>query len=246
MPVHRKPSEPPRVDSIMAAATRAMMETQWFAAERLALEALSVARRASDFERMARICLPLQEARRQRLSLALDAAAGAGGAARFVDWPIDGAPPEAGCWIVGPPQVGADARRLRLAAVERDVAAAVLCREPPTRGGLWPVVAVGQLVIRIRIVPPIDARSPDLAWFGRALEQLGDTAIASALEERAGVRRIDALLARLVAHPDHEKLHQALAAECLSLHRRRLAGEECDDSPADSTLLVDPLGELDE
>ncbi|MFN3311207.1 MAG: ABC transporter permease, partial [Thermomonas sp.] len=42
----------------------------YFAAERLCLEALELAHKACDYERMARICLPLQEARRQKRDLA--------------------------------------------------------------------------------------------------------------------------------------------------------------------------------
>lgn len=246
MSAHRKPTKPQHVDAIMDAATRALIETKWFAAERLASEALAIARRAGDFERMARISLPLQESRRQRLSVAFDAAEAAGGVARRLDAGRGDDPPEQGCWIVAPPHVGADARRIRLAAVEREVAVAILCCEPPTRSGLWPVVAVGQIVVRARIAPPLDATTPDLAWFGKALEQLGDVAIASAAEERPGVRRVDALLARLLAHPDHEKLHQALAAECLSVHRRRLAGEDVDDEPDEPRPLLDLPEEFEE
>ena len=42
---------------------------------------------------------------------------------------------EPGCYLVRPPLVGADARRLRLAAFEREIPVTVICREPRTQLG---------------------------------------------------------------------------------------------------------------
>lgn len=217
---HRASAE---IDGLMARACEALSTTRWFDAERLAVTALGKARALGDFLLMARICLPLQEARRLRLSAALDIGERLG--VGVLDSALDeGVAPPPGCWLAIPPLVGADARRMRLAALSRGVPASILCREPRTKAGRWPVVAVGALVVRVHLDPPPGPAElpmtvpPPLAWFVWALEALGDAALAKADAELDPVRRIDALLARLDAHPDHEKLHQALEASCRAAH----------------------------
>ena len=53
------------IDAKMEHASEALARCEYFLCERLAGEALGAAREKNDFERLARICLPLQEARRQ-------------------------------------------------------------------------------------------------------------------------------------------------------------------------------------
>ena len=55
---------------LLAKAEQALSRHQWFEAERLALKALELARAAREFDEMARITLPLQETRRQRMQVA--------------------------------------------------------------------------------------------------------------------------------------------------------------------------------
>lgn len=195
----------------MEKASASMSRMVYFEAERMALKALLMARQVEDFERMARIVLPLQEARRQRLQLALDA-----GELRLPDEPyVEGVRIDPGCYLIQPPQVGADARRFRLAALQADVPVAVVCREPRTRLGEWPIVAVGPgLTIRTRIKPPDDPERPDAAWFVGAMEAIGDAAIESVDLNYEPAKRVDLLIERLGAVPDHEKLHQALEQAC--------------------------------
>jgi hypothetical protein len=198
------------VNSLMTKAQQALARNHWFEAERLCAKALDMARAEGDFNLMARIALPLQEARRQRMQAAFDSR-------KLVV--LEAALPderslEPVCYLVQPPLVGADARRLRLLALEREVPAMFLCREPKTQLGLCPVVAIGQVTVRTRIDPPRKWDKPDLAWFIDACEQLGDAAIET-LDSGADIaKQVDALLERLDAVPDHEKLHQALAATC--------------------------------
>jgi hypothetical protein len=91
----------------------------------------------------------------------------------------------------------------------------VVCREPRTDLGLWPVVAICPgYTLRTRIDPPEDPGQPSIDWFAGALEQLGDYAIDELDPEMDPVRRIDALLDRLNALPDHERLHLALIEGC--------------------------------
>lgn len=199
-----------KVDEIMERAEAALRRAQWFEAERLAHRAVELARAQEDFALLARITLPLQEARRQRTQEAVG-----GKKVSILDAGItEDMPLKPGCYLIQPPAVGADARRLRLAALRREVPVAVLCREPRTRMGQCPIVAIGQLTVRTRIEPPKDWDKPDHKWFMAAMEQLGDAAIEMLDTGIELDRQVDFLLAALDAVPDHEKLHQALADVC--------------------------------
>ena len=201
-----------KVDEIMERAETALRRSQWFEAERLAHRAVELARGQEDFALLARVLLPLQEARRQRVQEAL-------GNKKVTILDVQAEiteemPLKPGCYLVNPPAVGADARRLRLAALRREIPVAILCREPLARSGLCPVVAIGQMTVRARIQPPKDWEKPDHRWFAGAMEQLGDAAIEMLDTGLELDRQVDFLLGALDAVPDHEKLHQALAAVC--------------------------------
>ncbi|MFG0243319.1 MAG: hypothetical protein ACF8R9_11095 [Phycisphaerales bacterium JB054] len=208
---------------MMERASRHLAECAYFDAEREAERALRAARRINDFERMARICLPLQEARRQKREQAWDVGPVAL-VRRQRDLPSPLVP---GLYLLQPPMIGRDGRSLRETLDRRKIAASVLTREPLTRTGKWPVVGVGPMVIRVQVDPPWplervetsvskdeDDRLPPTEWFVRASEALGDAAIAALDETDHPHYRVDDLLDFLEAHPEHEKLHQALAAAC--------------------------------
>lgn len=198
------------VNSLMSKAQQALSRNHWFEAERLCARALDMARGEGDFNLMARIVLPLQEARRQRMQAAIDSKKIA-----IIDEPLgEERQLETRCYLVQPPLVGADTRRLRLLALEREIPAMFLCREPKTQLGLCPVVAIGQVTVRTRIDPPKKWDKPDLAWYVEACELLGDAAIETLDRTAEPARQVDALLERLDTVPDHEKLHQALAEAC--------------------------------
>ena len=72
-----------QIDGLMERATEALVQTSYFEAERMANKALGMARQINDFDRLARITLPLQEARRQRVLQAFDA-----GMIRILNGPI--------------------------------------------------------------------------------------------------------------------------------------------------------------
>ena len=206
---------------LLAKAEQALSRHQWFEAERLALKALELARAAREFEEMARITLPLQETRRQRMQVAAEI-----GKITIVNESVaEDTKIPAGCYLIQPPAVGADARRLRLALLEREAPSLVLCREPRTAMGLCPIVSIGQVTIRTRINPPKNWDKPSFSWYLAALEQLGDAAIASIDRGMEPARQVDALLQCVDSHPDHEKLHQALAEACKLAARedRRIA-----------------------
>jgi hypothetical protein len=200
-----------RIDALMEEASQALATTSYFKAERQALKALELARKAEDFDRMARILLPLQEARRQRTQTAF-----AVGTVTIVEEPWgERRKFEPGCYLFRPPVVGADARAFRLAAHAAEAPVAVICREPLTQMGLCPIVAISPGgTVRCKIRPPKAPDNPDLAWFADAMEQLGEHAIDMLDPEMPTLKRLDTLLARLDAVPEHEELHQALAETC--------------------------------
>ena len=219
------------IDRLMERASRALVDTSYFEAERLAKDALAKAHAASDFERMARIILPLQEARRQKRQLAVDAG-NAGAVMVFTDprFLRDAAAQlPAGCYLLQPPLLGVDARNLREEFTHRNIPALVLCREPLTKDLKWPVVSVGRVSLRTRIAPHIElAREeksvskdsysgeppPPISWFESAAEAIGDAAILKIKPEDPAAWRVDDLMNYLDAHPDHEKLHQRLEENC--------------------------------
>lgn len=221
----------------MESASRALVQRRYFDCERLCVEALERAFMASDYERMSRILMPLEESRRQKRDLAYDT--------RDV-YVVSGDIPAGrslrpGCYLVVPPRVGVDGRLLREAANKKKVPAIVVVREPASRDGLWPVVSIGPVTIRTKVVPPEATASrpngetakrgrskapvandgspfaeplPSPEWFLRTNEQIGDKALAGIDPGMSPVARVEALFKCLQAHPDHEKLHQALAEAC--------------------------------
>ena len=204
------PAARTRIDEQVQMAEAALRRAKWFEAERCALKGLEMARRAEEFTLMAGICLPLMEARRQRLQQALDARR----VAILREGVVEEMKLQPGCYIVEPPLVGADARRLRLAALRDEVPVAVLCREPLNRMGLCPVVAIGGVTVRTRIQPAKNHDKPTVAWFANALEELGDFAIETVDSGHDLDKQIDDVLAKLDAHPDHEGMHRTLLDLC--------------------------------
>lgn len=226
------------IDALMEAASQSLAATRYFEAGDRCQEALRLARSKADFGRMARICLPLQEARRWIRQEALDTRR-----VTHITSAADlGPEPAPGCYLVAPPLIGVDARQIRVQAWAAGIPVFVLCREPLTRDGHWPLVGVGEAVVRARIDPPpgVERRvegsgggqprpmsgdrvtqpiTPE--WFAAAGEALGDRAIADAQVAAraedgpdAAVWAVDDHLDRLEACPEHEKLIQALARAC--------------------------------
>ena len=202
------PSSAERIDELMEEASRALAQTNYFTAEALARKALLAARKADDFERLARICMPLQEARRQRVMQAMDAC----DEVRIIDEPFDESIKlKPGCVLVQPPLVAADARRLRELALEREIPIVALCREPLTQLKLQPIVALGPVVLRTKVRPPRPINRPDKAWLIDAIDALGDVTIDEIDPGIDPVKRVDALIDRMETLPEHDRVHQVLA-----------------------------------
>ncbi len=243
-----RPRDAERIDTLMEKASRDLAACRYFEAERACVEALARAHAAGDYERMARIVMPLQEARRQKRDMAFDAT-------EEVTLVNDALPSgralRPGCYLVAPPRVGVDGRALREAADRKKVPTIIVVREPTTRDGLWPIVAIGPVTFRARVQPPPGGPDalPTREWMLEANEALGDAGIAQVPPGADPYTRADMLYERLQAHPDHEKLHQFLADACReaarsprpAAHRRRQmmaldeleAESDTDESDAD-------------
>jgi hypothetical protein len=207
-----------KIDEMAVKVRDAIKRSAWFEAERLALKSLMMARSENDFLRMTQIVPLLWEARRARLKAAVH-----GAKVKIVTDPItENMKITRGCYLVQPPQVGADARRLRLAALTAEVPVAVVCREPLTRAGQVPIVAISpSSTLRVKVAQPKKPNAPDLAWFTQALQALGDDAIDMLDPTLPPSRRVDALLEALDALPEHEELHHALEAASREAHEEQ-------------------------
>ncbi|MFZ2874630.1 MAG: hypothetical protein WAZ94_09125 [Phycisphaerales bacterium] len=202
------------VDELMEKASEALVATDYFDAEKHCLRALARARSARDFERMARISLPLQECRRQRRHEACDA----GQVTVLTEMPAPGTKLRAGAFLLCPPLIGLHGRTLRDLLTRRKVPAMVLVREPITSKGQWPIVGVGvgeprPVVVRTYVNPPAGGGA-DAPFLLAAQEALGDAAIRKAPADAPPDHHVDDLWEYWEAVPDHEKLAQAFEAAC--------------------------------
>jgi hypothetical protein len=215
------------IDELMARASGELARGEYFAAEATCLLAVRRCSRDCDFERLARVVLPLQESRRQIRQLACDA----GRTTLLRRLPGRGAALEPGCCLLEAPILGVEARAFRDFARGKRVPVLVLCKEPTTSAGKWPIVGVGSgqpfpVVARVLVDPPEHLKGvkdlslvpseqlPDASWFMATQEALGDAAIVKVRLLWPADHRVFDLLEYLDAVPDHEKLHQALEQTC--------------------------------
>ncbi|MFK7961244.1 MAG: hypothetical protein AB8G96_12060 [Phycisphaerales bacterium] len=179
-----------------------------FEREQLAAKALRAARDGMDLRAIPAIAERLAEVRTARRQRAIEA-----DALYMLDEPFDDETPVLpGLYLLEPPLlVGADARRLRLMAFEQQVPAMTLCREPITRLGQCPLVAIAPgATMRTRIDPP-DGESPLEHWVVQAYDELGRFAIGSLDPEIAAIKRLDQLLDRSDALPEHGPIYDTIA-----------------------------------
>ena len=193
----------------LTSAERAMKDARWFDAERDALAALDSALQSGMHELAADAILPLQEARRQRVLMAIDASDGTPNVLDQVESELETVEP--GVHLLVPHAVAADARRMRIVGLQTEVPVLAVCREPLTGAGQVPIVAIGEVTIRCYVDPPEDPENHSMEWTLGAMESLGNAAIERADESPNGPDRITALRNALDSIPEHEKLHQALA-----------------------------------
>ena len=213
------------IDMLMDRASQKLVETDYFGTQELCLRAMEKCRRSRDWERLARIILPLQESRRQLRHLACDT----GKSFIVHKMPTRAEGFATGCYLLEPPLVGIDGRNFRELLRAKRVPALVLTKEPTTASGKWPIAGAGDghfevVVARVQVDPPAGFKGAparltnmshganiDPSWFLATQEALGDAAIRKVRHEWPASHRVEDLLELLDAVPDHEKLAQAVA-----------------------------------
>lgn len=180
------------IDPIMEQASQALAETDYLTCERLCERALDLARQTNDFNRYARILLPLQEARRQRRQVASDAGVVVFTGEQRDEIGIILKRQPTGCILLtDPPYTADDAAAVRAAARDNEQMVEVLLLDS---AGL-------------------------LAAFLKAMEDRGDALLASAQSDDP-VTQLDAIAAKLDELGDHEIAHQQLADAARMAARR--------------------------
>ncbi len=196
------------IDVMMERAVTALTKGEYFVAEQLCDLSLHGARQLNDFDRMSRIALPLQEARRQRRLLAVEC----GKVFLCNEQSMPGRDPEvpigAGCYVILPPCAGADARQIERVAFAQQVPVIAFGREPITSMGLLPIVIVGTMTIRVKVQPPADM---DPEWCLGVIEQFAAQGMSELDTTRATIRQLDDALALLNTVRLSEDLHQKVS-----------------------------------
>ncbi|MBI1368139.1 MAG: hypothetical protein GC162_05740 [Planctomycetes bacterium] len=171
------------IDRIMDEASRRLVDTDYLTCEQLCTEALALARAAGDFDRYARILMPLQEARRMRRQTAADAGVFVLTGKRLTAAQVLDEH-RIGClMLTDPPYRADDAQAIRRLARQRGLMVEVLVLDGP----------------RLRQA------------FEQQMEREGDAALAAIDPHQPLVNQIDALAAALDEIGDHEIAHQRLA-----------------------------------
>jgi hypothetical protein len=193
-----------KLERSLAEADEALRHGRYFEAEEFCLDIVDVAAKHDHFDLVAQAVMPLLEARRQRRVAAVDT-----GRLFIVEGDLPHPPDlEPGVYLLQPPRVGVDGKRLRHAAGKLHIPTLVLVREPTTQMGLIPVVALAQRTIRTQVRPYTE---PSIEWVLSAAEALGDVAIDMVDVESSPADQVELLIECIHTHPDHEKLHQRLA-----------------------------------
>jgi len=200
------------IQDLVDRGTDALGRSAWFESERVLERALSMSNGRQDYAGMAEIIDVLASA---RAGIRKEALASRAAIKIIGDAVTDTMDLDQGRYLVQPPLVGADARRLRLLAVAREVPVVALCREPTTQTGLIPIVAIGPVgAVRVRVAAPDDQSRPTAGWFRDALLQLGDAAAERIDPSMAPVRRLDLLLGLLDTVPEDDGLHRVAIETC--------------------------------
>lgn len=233
---------------LMTRASQALVRMDYLTCERLSVQALHLARSSENWTELARILLPLQEARRQRRLVAADTAVRLGCKLDEDDGQTAGAQIGScaeltlrqllegrvtGCVLLTGPGSMETATKLVKDADESGLYLEVMVTESSRDSLSWDLRSLGAP----EVFCPVDAPPADLqgrwiepqpsieqfrkaaAWFLAASEKLGDAVRAGAPSMDYPVERADYLLKGLDAVRDHERLHQDLADTAALLAR---------------------------
>ena len=129
---------------------------------------------------------------------------------------------EAGRFLVRPPLVGRDASLMHHALKERKIPSLFVCREPKTKLGLCPIVALGSgVTVRVQVDEPKNGDKPTCAWFDHALNELGAHVVEEAKKQGKDERQLDFLLAHLPAIETYKPAYLSAIKCCKALENRK-------------------------
>lgn len=211
------PGKRRRHEELLDRAATEAKASKWIESARTAGEALRLAHAARDFERVGEAAERAREARK-RVRQAATKGKGLTVVQTLSDLGIsvteegvaESGPLKGGCYLLEPPGcVGVDGRTLRDLCERAGKATLVVVREPPTRAGLWPVVAVGPVTIRARIDPPKGKDGPTPDWCAGAIDAIGQAAL-EASDGATAAERVEALVEHADAAPECEAVYEAI------------------------------------
>jgi hypothetical protein len=172
------------LDEIMEQASERLVAMDYVTCERLCVEALGLSRQLGDFERCARILLPLQESRRQRRQIAV----------------------EAGVHLFSGPRLSPDK------VLEHFSRGCIMLLSPPyTRDdelAIRELARKGGQMVEVLAIDQDGLRQ----CFEQQMEREGDAAVASIPSGLPPEKQVDELAAVLDRVGDHEIAHQRLAS----------------------------------
>ena len=129
---------------------------------------------------------------------------------------------EAGRFLVRPPLVGRDASLMHHALKEKKIPSLFVCREPTTKLGLCPIVALGSgVIVRVQIDELENSDRPTCAWFDHALNELGAHVVEESEKQSEDERQLDYLLAHLPAVAMYKPAYLAAIACCKALKKQK-------------------------
>jgi hypothetical protein len=172
----------------------------WFKAEANAMSAIDNARVSTNWSALADEIKILSEARLARVHAAHN-----GKSVHIIsDSDEIEAVREGGRYLIQPPLVARDASLLDGFLKSKGISGVVACREPDTRLGLCPIVALGSGVkVRVQIDAPKNPKKPTCAWFDYALEELGTHVVEKINPDTTTQRQLDGLIAHFSAIPTY-------------------------------------------
>lgn len=176
------PDAPNQIDALMEQAGAALAGMRYLECERFCQRALALARQADDMDRLARIVMPLEEARRQRRQTAEDAGVTVL-TEKLSPGEIVQRHPRGCLMLLAPPFDANDVAAVRELAAQRGLFVEALLMDQP----------------RLK------------AAFLRAMEEQGDAALSQIPRHDDPAQQVDALLTLIDRIGDHEIAHQRLA-----------------------------------
>jgi hypothetical protein len=193
-----------QIDVLLNKADKALTGTSYFECEELCIEAVERAMKHRHYDQVAQAVMPLMEARRQKRVAAIDS-----GCLSIIDGELPHPPDiKPGVYLVQPPRVGIDGKRLRDAADKERVPIVVLVREPTTQTKLVPVVAISHRTVRTKVALYDEV---SVEWILEAIEELGEVVVELIDTRQEAAQRVEYLWTCVQTLPDHEGLPALLA-----------------------------------